>query len=360
MQKEATERPTAVKQRIIGIDTFRVLAALGVIAIHIWYLCKCTQYEIVYGTLRNMSRFAVPYFMLCAGYFFARRAEEMGIKTALKKTVLRLIKVFFGWTLFYQILPLDFVVQATNLGWEQGLLRPAVNNLRSFPSAIFHNTADLLWNGTCYHLWFFPALIAGLILASLLACYLEREHLLLAAAICFALAVWCSLHSFWFSPPSSYRWGNGPFYSGSLILFAWWVYSRKYRFRFPLILFLIGLAIRTAECYLLSDILSPGSDRFNMMVCSPGGTTMGVAVFFWALKQREFGRGAGVYKSAPLVLGIYAVHPVVITSLPAGYFFAHLHGAVIAHSAYLCAVFLISAALCHGLKQVRFFRWLVA
>ncbi|MBU5625538.1 serine racemase VanT catalytic subunit [Oscillibacter sp. MSJ-2] len=119
-----------------ALDLFRVAAAVLVVAIHTSPLTSYTQAGDFFLT-RILGRVAVPFFFMVSGYFLAQKGW-VSTRSFLKKT----LALYGGAVLLY--LPLN---------WYQGGFSP------------WEWVRRLLVEGTLYHLWYFPALVVGVLLA---------------------------------------------------------------------------------------------------------------------------------------------------------------------------------------------------
>lgn len=123
-----------------ALDHFRVLAAVLVVCIHTSPLGSFTQAGDFWLT-RVLARVAVPFFLMVSGYFLARDCGG-GFARFLKKALL----TYGAAVLLY--LPLN---------WYNGGYAP------------LEWVKKLLLDGTLYHLWYFPAVILGVLIARCLA-----------------------------------------------------------------------------------------------------------------------------------------------------------------------------------------------
>ena len=124
-----------------ALDRFRIAAAVLVAAIHTSPLTTYTADGDFFLT-RVLARLAVPFFFLVTGYFLSR-SEWNSLPRFLKKTGL----LYLAAMLFY--LPLN--LYSRNLSGWQNIVR------------------GILFDGTFYHLWYFPAVLLGSLLAFLLS-----------------------------------------------------------------------------------------------------------------------------------------------------------------------------------------------
>ena len=137
-----------------GIEYFRLAAAFLVVAIHCSPLTTYSETADFILT-RAVARVAVPFFFMVTGFFVLGRPEKL--RRFLKRTAL----LFLACILLY--LPLNLYSGALSGLTPVGALR------------------ELLFEGTFYHLWYFPAVLLGAAIASLLM--RTRAGLGIAAAL---------------------------------------------------------------------------------------------------------------------------------------------------------------------------------
>ncbi len=142
-----------------GLDRFRLPAALLVVAIHVSPLSALSP-EADFFLTRVLARLAVPFFFLVTGYFvLGDRPDPARVRRFLGK-----IGLLYGFSI---LLYLPFGIYAGH--YERltvsGLLRM------------------LLFDGTFYHLWYFPACILGLLLVSSLCHILPRRAVAATAGL---------------------------------------------------------------------------------------------------------------------------------------------------------------------------------
>ena len=151
-------------KNLAGIDYFRLIAALFVIAIHIGPL-ESYNHDLDYLFTYCLGRIAVPFFLMVTGYFVIAPYILSGFrkKHTLKKYLLKNTGLYLCATIFY--LPLALY---------------ADNAPKSVPEAF----KNFFFDGTFYHLWYFPAAIIGCIL---LVFFLKKSF---RAAIFFSMAAY--------------------------------------------------------------------------------------------------------------------------------------------------------------------------
>lgn len=121
-----------------ALDLFRLAAALLVICIHTSPLESVSADGDLFLT-RILARVAVPFFFMTTGYF-ADFSEPRGLRRPLLKTA-----ALYGFSI---LLYIPFGIYS---GYFGGF---------SFGAAL----RMLIFDGTFYHLWYFPAVIAGMLI----------------------------------------------------------------------------------------------------------------------------------------------------------------------------------------------------
>ena len=146
-----------------GIDFFRIFAAVLVIAIH------TAPFSVISGDLDFLltyclGRIAVPFFLMATGYFVLGPWKSAGCRDSRK------ISRFLKKTLFLY-LAASILYLPVNL-YSGGLPDTAGVFLKM-----------LFFDGTFYHLWYFPAAVIGCILAAVLLRYTSLRTAMLAASL---------------------------------------------------------------------------------------------------------------------------------------------------------------------------------
>jgi len=270
-------------RRDAALDRFRLLAAVLVVCIHTSPLTSYTPAGDFWLT-RVLGRVAVPFFFMVSGYFLARN-DWKTTGRFLRKTLL----VYGLAVAFY--LPLN---------WYTG----------GFTAAEW--LRRLATDGTVYHLWYFPALILGVLIARALA------RLGLPAA----LTVAGILYLFGLGGDSYYGLAAGfPVLEGFYgSLFRVFSYSRNGLFFAPLFLLLgaaakgrlparslpgaaLGLALMTAEGFWLRGL---GWQRHDSMYLA---LPLCMVFLFSFLLGKNRGEDRAARRLSALV---YLLHPLMI------------------------------------------------
>ncbi len=131
-------------------DRFQIIAALLVIAIHTGPL---TTYK-AYGDFLLTSiiaRVAVPFFFIIAAFFLFKKltGKRKQDKEIVRQYIGRIAKLYLLAIIIY--LPVNIYSGKFETDFT-----------------LIQVLQDILWNGTMYHLWYFPALITGIFLIAYL------------------------------------------------------------------------------------------------------------------------------------------------------------------------------------------------
>lgn len=150
-----------------GIDFFRFFAALLIVAIHTSPLASFSETGDFILT-RIIARVAVPFFLMTSGFFlisrYAYNTEKLG--AFVKKTAL-----FYGTAILIYI-PINIY---------NGYFK--MDNL--LPNII----KDIVFDGTLYHLWYFPASIIGAVIAWYLVKKLNYPKALIVASVLYLIGL---------------------------------------------------------------------------------------------------------------------------------------------------------------------------
>lgn len=149
-----------------GLDRFRVTAALLVIAIHTSPLASVNDSADFFLT-RVLARIAVPFFLMATGHFVAAGFLEPSRGTDALKRYLKKV------SLLYAVCILLYLPAGIYAGHYQDMNPGSALRMLAF-------------DGTFYHLWYFPAAITGILLVYLMSRFLSLR---LMTAVSFVLYV---------------------------------------------------------------------------------------------------------------------------------------------------------------------------
>lgn len=293
-------------RKLVGIEYFRVAAAFLVVAIHCSPLLTYSETADFIFT-RVIARVAVPFFFMVTGYFVIGKPEKT--RKFLKKTGI----IYLASILLY--LPLNLYA-----GNFKGLT----------PGAAL---TQLLFEGTFYHLWYLPAALLGVLVASLLA--RSRVGLGIAGALYLlgllgdsywglvsGVPVVSDIYNVVFSVAGYTR--NGLFFAPLFLLLGAAMRNTKLPCRGVSAAGLAAaFALMLAEALLLRRL---GWQRHDSMyVFLPA-----VMYFLFALLLIPRGRAAGWM--APFSLLVYILHPWVIVLVRGAARVAGLWGPLVENS----------------------------
>ncbi len=276
-------------RRFPALDAFRLAAAVLVVTIHTGPLGSIAPAADFWLT-RVLARVAVPFFLMVSGYFLAAHGWK-----DLRRFWLHTALVYLAAVALY--LPLNLYAGDSAAHWLRGLL----------------------WEGTAYHLWYFPALLWGVLLARALARLGMPAALSIAGALYLAGLGGDSYFGLITRLPAATRW-----YSA---LFTVTDYTRNGLFYAPLFLLLgaalagqpaprsyrgsalglaAGLAALTAEAFRLRGLAVQRHDSMYLFlpVC--------MVFLFRLLLSFNAGRSRA---ARDLSLLIYLLHPGCIVAV---------------------------------------------
>lgn len=150
-----------------GIDYFRIIAALLIIAIHTSPLASYTETGDFILT-RIVARIAVPFFFMVSGFFLISRydCQPQKLISFLKKTAL-----IYGTAILLYI-----PVNIYNDYFKMDYLLPNI-------------IKDILFDGTFYHLWYLPASMLGAGIAWYLLKHLDYAKSIVILSILYIIGL---------------------------------------------------------------------------------------------------------------------------------------------------------------------------
>ena len=153
-----------------GLDRFRIAAALLVVAIHTSPLASLSEGADFFLT-RVLARVAVPFFFMVTGQFVAAGFLTPSVKATARfsKFLTKTIMLYLFCIVLY--LPVGIYAkhyQELNAG---GILRM------------------LLFDGTFYHLWYFPACILGILLVRLMSLRVKLRGMTIVSAVLYLIGM---------------------------------------------------------------------------------------------------------------------------------------------------------------------------
>ncbi|MCB6366580.1 serine racemase VanT catalytic subunit [Intestinibacillus massiliensis] len=282
-------------ERAAGIDRFRLVAALLVVAVHVGPLGSANP-TLDMAVSRVLARVAVPFFLMVTGYFVLGQPGGAPWHR-LRRFSLRVCKWYAAAVLLY--LPVNLYA----------------GQVSSLPQAL----QRLLVDGTFYHLWYFPALLLGVWLtASLLALLPGKAVLGVCAGLYAAGLLGDSYYGLAAALPAAAR-----FYGA---VFAVSAYTRNGLFYVPLFLLLGVLLARrapvrrtraaacTAAC--LALLLAEGVALHALGWPRHDSMYLMLPLCMWFLFQALLtGKGRAPAGTADFTALVYVLHPLCLVAV---------------------------------------------
>lgn len=278
-----------------GIDYFRFIAALLIVAIHTSPLSSFSETGNFIFT-RIVSRVAVPFFFMTSGFFLISRytcnAEKL--EAFIKKT-----------TLIYGVAILLYIPINVYNGYFK------MDNL--LPNII----KDIVFDGTLYHLWYLPASIIGAAIAWYLVKKLNYPKALMVASVLYLIGLFgdsyygitekisClnSLYTYIFQVTDYTR--NGIFFAPIFFILGGFIADNRPQITFgkSFLGFAISLALMLGEAMILHhfDLQRHNSMYVFLLPC----------MYFLFIVILHFkGKRLVSLRTASLI--IYIIHPMMI------------------------------------------------
>jgi surface polysaccharide O-acyltransferase-like enzyme len=297
--------------RILSVDSFRLAAIIGVIAIHTspFKLQEPGQnevYQYIYITINQLARFAVPFFFVISGYFWGIKLR-MGRPPAELSgdAAKRLFFLFIAWCLIY-LLPLN--IGAFFKYGILGQLKVVYWNI----VYLIENPVVLIMQGTKAHLWFFVGLLFSLAIS---AVFVEKKWFRSLLVLSLVLYVTGVFSKAYIDSPLGIETGFdtrfGPFFGTLLFVSGYFIsgYETSHNWlKYGFILFLFGCVTHFIEIYFLFNVY--GTNPIHDYVF--GTYFMGVGTALMALSNHPVLRSQILGWLGKMTLGVYVVHLIYV------------------------------------------------
>ncbi|MBI5721690.1 MAG: acyltransferase [Burkholderiales bacterium] len=303
----------APRPRVASVDAVRVGAILAVIAIHTTpfeHAASPIGRSFDFATLLNQAtRFAVPFFLVVAGYFWARKVAEAGeLRAPTTRLVRRALLVWLAWSAIY-LLPVNLFGAL-----EQGALGP-LKVIYWNAALVVKRPAIALLEGTSPHLWFLVALAFCAATSAVFMHFGLRRVLVVLAAVLYALGLAGQAYPdapFGFHVDPAFR--NGHLFALAFFVTGAWLQRRGATagwFPVGAVLALAGLLLHLLEVSLAHTMWGTPLERDYVA----GTYLFGVGAAMVALSGTRRLGWQRVATLGPWVLGIYASHMVFVELL---------------------------------------------
>jgi surface polysaccharide O-acyltransferase-like enzyme len=277
---------SALKERMFGIDAFRLIAFLFIVILHSKGALRPSN---TLDILDTVPRFAVPFFFVVSGYFL--NIEDRTIFSVVFAFLKRLLPVFVFWNLVYLIFNR---ITTGGLGFRSplGLITGASPG---------------------FHLWFLPSLGFSVVLVVIL---IKTISLRATIAICASLHVvslyFVEFGATFFSAAEIWNFRNGPFLWSIFVALGylakrdvwrlgWWPSSA---------LFVSGLACQLVERNLL--LATKVISATTVIDCYATTILAGLGAFLMSMNAPGTRLVRAAAKIGKWTLGFYCIHILFI------------------------------------------------
>jgi surface polysaccharide O-acyltransferase-like enzyme len=303
-------------RRIQSIDAFRFLAIIGVIVIHTTRL-KGDElkdaYDYFYVAINQGSRFAVPFFFIISGFFFAKKISVRDTVLPVAEKILKRLGLIWLFFCMVYILPYDLFSV-----FEYGVAGPVKMVYWNLEN-IISDPVRLVFEGSKGHLWFLVSLANSVLIATLFLRYWKKNPLLPLIIVSVALYIFGLLAKSYSETPLGihidFNTRNGPFFSTIFFVLGYVLsyinFSQKY-FAYGFMIMALGYGIHFWEIYYLYSAygVSPASHDYVV-----GTVLVGLGGAWMALSGHPLLKITSASRIGKYTLGIYGIHFVFIDLL---------------------------------------------
>ena len=342
-----------------GVDTFRLLAIVGVVAIHTTPALapaarRAGEFDTAVVALNQLARFAVPFFFTVSGYFWGRKIRaDAAVGATTLPMIRRLLLLYVAWSLLY-LLPYNL-----SSIFQYGISGPL--KLSYWNARRLAADPELLFlEGTHQHLWFLAALAWAAALTGALVAWRRITTLVILAVLLYVFGVLAYAYAdtpLGVAVPFCTR--DGPFF-GTVFFVTGYLLSglrpqSGWLWR-GAVLFVAGCGLHLLEVVSLWQWYH--SDPLKEYVF--GTYLMGVGAAVMALSNHPLIRSHVLARLGPATFGVYLLNPLFSELLePVG---PHLgsHGGVIWQLSHLVVVLVLTLLTVLLMSRSSYLRWLVS
>lgn len=291
------------ENKYVGIDFFRVPAALLVVAIHTSPLVIWSENADFFLT-RVLARIAVPFFFMVTGQFVL--SDYLYKPASNSERIWRYMRKIL---LLYGISILIYLPVGIYAGHYKNLTVQSALRM-------------LLFDGTFYHLWYFPACMVGIMAVCLLSRFLELKQIFIVAGLLYLIGLFGDSY---FGLTQKLPFVAAIYEKG----FHIWSYTRNGLFLAPVFLllgaalgnrkgckkrsyayagFVCSLFLMTVEAFALRNFRFQRHDSMYLMLIPT--VAFGYQILLTPLSLH--GRLKEVSMLRTISTGIYIIHPAMI------------------------------------------------
>lgn len=291
-------------KRYNSIDNFRILSSLMVIAIHSF---PFSSYDKIFDNIITLTifRIAVPFFFIVSGYFlmgpYALKQNYI-TEHNINKNISSLLSLYLISMIIY--LPLSIL-----------------NNTINMDISFLNLLKMIIFDGTFYHLWYFPAIILGLILVKYMIKHLNIKIVFFISIILYIIglfgdsyygfidnAILNSSYNIIFKFSSFTR--NGLFFTPIFLILGASIFKYGDRMKnniFNYIGFIISIGLLTFEGYYINTYSIP---KHNSMYIA----LLPTMYFLFNILLNSDSK-YNIKNANKISLIIYVIHPIIIYSV---------------------------------------------
>lgn len=302
--------------RIPSIDTIKVIGILAVIFLHTGPFgdpqYAHSPYRLLALIINQSARFAVPFFFIASGYFFAKSLQK-GIPAPelLFKYCRRLLTVFLLWSIIYAVVPRHWVLEMDLHGpislFSQHILK-TLNWVLAHP-------LDFILQGTRIHLWFLSTLMFSLCLITAFILLGRPTYLIGVSSVAYAVGLLAGsyshtalgLHLGFNTVPSPL--------SGTLFVVIGWLLGNARvpaGHRLGYFLMVSGFLLHNLEALYLKLCCNMDVSSHHYLI---GTVPFGAGIFLLAHSYPRLGTSTFLPRLGQMTLGVYVSHFLVIDTL---------------------------------------------
>ncbi|WP_306052227.1 acyltransferase [Natronococcus wangiae] len=300
--------------RIYSIDSMRIIAMAFVVTIHTDPFRGLNGYgNMVNFVTETAARFAVPFFFIASGYFFALKITRRDPTAYLVRRVATIASLYaVGLLLAFPVFLAGTAVRAS--AKNEDVASSVVSELAEFVSP-----AELLYYGNSISviLWFLPALAFSLVFVYLFVRVDGTEYLLPVSLGFHVVGLLGASYTMFVGVPFEVRDALffGFFYTslGYALCAADWRPRPERSTRYLAATLLFG-AVHLGERYVLGYVI-PGetfADGVYTASYTIATALFTLSLFLFLLSRPDLGKHTSLPSWGNYAVGIYVVHPAVL------------------------------------------------
>jgi surface polysaccharide O-acyltransferase-like enzyme len=294
--------------RVHSVDTMRALAVVAIVIMHTTPFKGSHDAEstLPYILVNQLARFAVPFFFVVSGFFWARKVQEGKEPLSAAHASAKRIGVVLAFWCGVYLLPLNITSII-----EHGVLGP-VKSVYWNLQRLLEDPVALAFQGTEVHLWFLISLALAVYMSAVFLRYRQLSLLLVVSALFFVIgALGKSYSGTPFGLELEFNTRNGPFFGWLFFATGIWLSRRTPRREWLYLgglVMLVGAAGQFAETMVLMKSFGV-EPRHDYVFCT---YLFGVGSALVALSNHAILRNGLLESMGRWALGLYAVHLIFL------------------------------------------------